>query len=155
MGDEQSVQSRDYMTGRYNELLAAAKADPAKAQDFTSFSTQYLDFMKDYGDPRTRESVLKDLTELKDIFGDELQTVEKASEQHLMHISDIMDDLYTLDSQYQAKKSALDNNSYQTELDTLNKLEDIEILEKKYGDAQNTLENFNTKHQSTIDELRA
>jgi hypothetical protein len=65
MTDNELPQSRVYMEDRYATLLAQAQSDPDKVADYTGFATQYLDFLKDYGDPRAVEKVLRDLMGLE------------------------------------------------------------------------------------------
>jgi len=61
MGSSDLPQSKEYMTGRYDDLYASAISDPEAVSDFTSFASTFLDFMTDYGDPSTTESILSDL----------------------------------------------------------------------------------------------
>jgi len=66
MGGSSGVQSKAYFENRYSSLLSGANNDPTKIKDYASFATEYLDFMKDYGDPKAYEKVLGELITMQD-----------------------------------------------------------------------------------------
>jgi len=138
MGDSQSVQSKDYMTGRYNDLLANAQADPAKAQEFASFATQYLDFMSDYGDPKARETVLQDLQGIQSTY---LEAKAEIEESYVDSSGDIFDISYVntiaaKQLEYFTARSALQNSWYEKEKEFLEEsIVSIDELWKTYSDA--------------------
>lgn len=145
LGSSDSVQSEDYMSGRYSDLLASAKLDPTKSGEFTSFSTQYLDFISDYGDPKARERVLSDLRDLQDIYLDSKQEIEDD-----WYSAGV--DTFDLDyiriisgkqTDYFGALEGLNNSWYAQEIKILTGLTDsIDDLKKKYLDAGAVIEDI-------------
>jgi len=65
-GGHAPVQSAEWFELRYQELLTAAKNDPDRISDFTSFASQYLDFFQGFGGSKNATGdVLKDLYDLQ------------------------------------------------------------------------------------------
>jgi hypothetical protein len=153
MGASDSVQSRDYMTDRYNELLTAAQEDPAKAGEFASFSKTYMDFMEDYGDPKSREKVLKDLWDVEEKYTKEQTDLAEEGNDSLVDMTEAMEDLYSLQEAYQTSKDSFDNNWYSGEIALLEEQRDLAKLKNDYDTAKAIYDaNYS---QAMVDELEA
>jgi hypothetical protein len=77
LGSEQTPQSKTFFEKRYSDLLGAAQSDPGQVSAFTGFAIQYLDFIKDYGDPKAQEKVLRDLWGLEGSLEDQVTMADE------------------------------------------------------------------------------
>ena len=132
MGDSQSVQSRDYMEEKYATLLKAAQDDPAKASEFASFSKTYLDFMSDYGDPKAREKVLKDLWSVEEDYTQAQLSEGEQTNINLVDMTAVMEDLYKLESASNIAREDFENNRFTAELENFTDTKSILTLETEY-----------------------
>ncbi len=143
MGDTDSVQSKEYMAQRYDELFTAAlSGDPEAAQEFAGFAPEYLDFMKDYGNPTTQENVLDDLFEVETLLEDQMSTEEDM----LTTMQDIWEDTHDIAALLEANKPTIQDRveiAYQEGAvgeaiyQGMNK-----VLGQENEDANNLLDNF-------------
>jgi len=151
-GDATSVQSSDYFNERYDELLAAAQADPAKAGEFAAFSKQYLDFIEDYGDPKAREKVLKDLWSVEEGYVEDQLDAADQTNVNLIDMTEVMEELSGLEQGYLSAIDARDDNWYQSALDNFTDTKSILTLQQEYNAAKTALDN--STHAETIAELQ-
>jgi len=151
MGDSQSVQSRDYMEEKYATLLKAAQDDPAKANEFASFSKTYLDFMSDYGDPKAREKVLKDLWSVEEDYTKAQLSEGEQTNINLVDMTAVMEDLYKLESVSKKAREDFENNRFTAELGNFKDTKSILTLETEYFAAKAALDA--STNQEKIDDL--
>jgi len=151
MGDSQSGQSRDYMEEKYATLLKAAQDDPAKAGEFASFSKTYLDFMSDYGDPKAREKVLKDLWSVEEDYTKAQLSEGEQTNINLVDMTAVMEDLYKLESVSKKAREDFENNRFTAELENFTDTKSILTLETEYFAAKAALDA--STNQKKIDDL--